>query len=90
MLKEKVITATEFKAKCLSILEHLEPGGLVVTKRGRPVAKVLPVSADANEQLIGSMKGRIKIKGDLLTTGLNWNAQSGYPRRRIPAKRRPK
>jgi prevent-host-death family protein len=54
MLKEKVITATEFKSKCLNILERLEPGGIVVTKRGRAVARVLPIHASDNESLIGS------------------------------------
>ena len=90
MLKERVITATEFKAKCLSLLERLEPGGIVVTKRGRAVARVLPMASGANEHLIGSMKGKIKVKGDLLTTGLTWNAESGYPHRRLSSKRRSK
>ena len=84
------MTATEFKAKCLNILDRLEPGGVVVTKRGRAVARVLPVNAGANERLIGSMKGRIKIKGDILSTGLNWDAESGHAHRRSPAKRRAK
>jgi prevent-host-death family protein len=90
MLKEKVITATEFKAKCLNILERLEPGGIIITKRGRAVARVLPMNAAANESLIGSMKGKIRIKGDLLTTGISWDAQSGHAHRRVAVKRRPK
>ena len=90
MLKEKTITATEFKAKCLSILEQLDPGGIVVTKRGLAVARVLPMNAGTNERLVGSMKGKIQIKGDLLTTGITWNAESGHAHRRVAAKRRPK
>ena len=84
------MTATEFKAKCLNIFEHLEPGGIVVTKRGRAVAKVLPMNGGANDRLIGSMKGRIEIKGDIMGTGLNWNVESGHAHRRSPAKRQPK
>jgi prevent-host-death family protein len=42
MLKEKMISATEFKAKCLGILDRLEPNGVVITKHGLPIAKVLP------------------------------------------------
>jgi prevent-host-death family protein len=87
MLKEKVFTATEFKAKCLNILERLEPGGIVITKRGRAVAKVLPMNTGTNERLIGSMKGKIKIKGDILSTGLEWNAESGHAHRRRAPKR---
>jgi prevent-host-death family protein len=90
MLKERVFTATEFKAKCLSILERLEPGGIVITKRGRAVAKVIPVNDGANDRLIGSMKGKIRIKGDILSTGLEWNAESGHSHRRIASKRRTK
>ena len=73
---DKIITATEFKAKCLKILDELSPSGLIVTKKGRPVAKVTPIPSANNEQLIGSMKRLIQIKGDLLSTGVRWNAQS--------------
>lgn len=90
MPKEKVFTATEFKAKCLNILERLEPGGIVITKRGRAVAKVLPMNTGSNERLIGSMKGKIKIKGDILSTGIDWNAESGHAHRRRTPKRRSK
>ena len=68
MIKDRTISATEFKAKCLSILEHLDSRGIVVTKHGRPLAKVLPARPLANERLIGSMSERIRIKGDLFST----------------------
>ena len=90
MIKEKTIGATEFKAKCLSLLEHLEPAGIVVTKRGRAIARVLPLNASANDTLIGSMKGKIKVNGDLLTTGMDWDVESGYAHRRGTSKRRSK
>jgi antitoxin (DNA-binding transcriptional repressor) of toxin-antitoxin stability system len=73
---EKTITASEFKAKCLRILEHLSPPGLIITKRGRPIAKVTPIPIEDNLKLVGSMKGKIKIKGSLFSTGIKWNAQS--------------
>jgi prevent-host-death family protein len=73
---EKTITATEFKAKCLKILDELGPQGIVVTKRGQPVAKVTPVHPVDNSRLIGSMKGHVIVKGDILSTGRKWNAQS--------------
>jgi len=72
--REKTIPAAEFKAKCLRILEELEPGGILITKRGRPIARVLPVAKVDNQKLIGSMKGKIQIKGDLLSTGVRWDA----------------
>jgi antitoxin (DNA-binding transcriptional repressor) of toxin-antitoxin stability system len=75
-VKEKAFTATEFKAKCLRILDDLEPQGVIILKRGRPVAKVIPISNRQNEKLIGSMKGKIAITGDIFSTGIKWNAQS--------------
>jgi antitoxin (DNA-binding transcriptional repressor) of toxin-antitoxin stability system len=75
-IKEKTFTATEFKAKCLRILDDLGPQGIIILKRGRPVAKVMPISSRQNEKLIGSMKGKIVITGDIFSTGVKWNAQS--------------
>jgi len=73
---EKVISATEFKAKCLKILDELESQGIVITKRGQPVAKLTPWNVVDNSKLIGSMKGKVIIKGDIFSTGRKWNAQS--------------
>ena len=71
-----MINATEFKARCLKILDELEPSGIVILKRGKPVARVVPVSDRNALQLVGSLKGKIKIKGNIFGTGLKWNAES--------------
>ena len=68
------INASKFKEQCLSLLDNLGPEGIVVTKRGKAVARVIPVSSDC-AALIGSMKGRIKVKGDILSTGIRWDAE---------------
>jgi len=75
-IKVKRLTATEFKAKCLRILDDLGPQGVIILKRGRPVAKLTPLSHRRNEELVGLMKGKILIKGDIFSTGVKWNAQS--------------
>jgi prevent-host-death family protein len=69
------IAASKFKEKCLDILDHLTPDGVIVTKHGKPVARVIPAAADCAE-LIGSMEGKISIRGDILSTGVKWNAES--------------
>ena len=69
------INASKFKEQCLALLDNLDPEGIVITKRGKPVARVIPANADC-AGLIGSMKGRIGIKGDILSTGIRWNAES--------------
>jgi prevent-host-death family protein len=69
------INASKFKEQCLSLLDRLDPEGIVITKHGKPVARLTPVTSSCAD-LIGSMKGKIRIKGDLLSTGIKWNAQS--------------
>jgi len=69
----KQMAAAKFKEQCLSILDHLDPGGIVITKHGKPVARVLPIER-ASADLIGSLRGRIQVKGDIQSTGLSWEA----------------
>lgn len=73
----KTVSASEFKAKCLKILDTLGPQGIVVTKHGRPVARVVPLHRAGSADLIGCMKDKIKIKGDIFSTGVKWSAQTG-------------
>ena len=66
-MKEATLPASEFKAKCLGLLDEVAEFGhtIVITKRGKPVARVTPISA-SSKLLRGSWKGRIKIRGDLV------------------------
>jgi len=69
------IGASKFKEQCLAILETLDDEGIVITKHGRPVARLLPIRQDS-AGLIGTLKDRVTIKGDLLSTGIEWDAES--------------
>ena len=69
------MSVSKFKEQCLSLLDSLEPEGIVVTKHGKPVARVLPVDSGC-ASLIGSMKGKVMITGDVFSTGIRWNAES--------------
>ena len=71
----KEISASTFKAQCLAILDEVDEDGIVITKRGKPVAKLIPIRAES-ATLIGSLKDKVKIKGDILSTEVAWNAQS--------------
>lgn len=71
----KSIGAAKFKEQCLALLDHLDTEGLIVTKHGRPVARVLPFDSQGGE-LIGSLRHKIKVRGNILTTGLTWNADA--------------
>ena len=69
------IAAAKFKEQCLSILDRVDREGIIITKHGKPVATLMPVKSRSAD-LIGSMKTKLKIKGDILSTGLKWDAQS--------------
>jgi prevent-host-death family protein len=73
ILVMKKVAAAKFKEQCLSILDHLEPEGIVITKHGRPVARLLPAER-ASANLIGALRGRIRVKGDIQSTGVKWEA----------------
>jgi prevent-host-death family protein len=53
---QRSISATEFKARCLALLDDVAENGesLVVTKRGKPVARVVPVEQPPS--LIGTVE----------------------------------
>lgn len=66
MLGHETITASEFKAKCLEILDRLaenKVSTVTVTKRGKPVAVLVPPPAEAafKSRLIGAMEGTVTI-----------------------------
>lgn len=60
---KRVVAAGRFKAECLALLDRVEQTGeaLVVTKRGRPVAEVIPVRARRR-----SLKGSVTVRGDIV------------------------
>jgi len=71
----RTIAAAKFKEQCLSVLDCVDPDGIIITKHGKPVAKLIPVETQS-AALIGKLRGRIKIRGDVLSTGQRWDAES--------------
>ena len=55
--KDKLVPAGEFKAKCLAIFDEVETKrhSFIITKRGRPVARVVPLSNTSPGSLVGSL-----------------------------------
>jgi prevent-host-death family protein len=73
--KPRQMPAGEFKAKCLSVLDQVQRTGktVVVTKRGRPVAQLMPLSSDDS----GSLLGSVVYEEDLLSPiDAEWNARA--------------
>lgn len=72
------MTATEVKAKLLSVLDEVADGDVVeITKHGRTIARLVP--ARGPRSLEGLFAGQVRIavedEEELFSTGERWNAQ---------------
>ena len=67
--KQKTIGAGEFKAKCLQLMNQVNEEGieLVITKRGKPIARLVPAEP-RKDSPFGWMKGSFRIVGDIVTS----------------------
>ena len=67
-MKTKTIPAGTFKARCLAIMDEVQSKrqAVVITKRGKPVAKLVPVDS-ATDDIFGFLKGKGKIVGDVVS-----------------------
>ena len=72
----KTMGISEFKAKCIRVVKdvnrHKQP--LLLTIRGVPVATVEPIKSQTGKRVLGSMKGSMKICGDIVNSDFsnNW------------------
>ena len=71
----KVIDAARFKEQCLGLLDNLGNDGLIITKCGGPVARLLPREPH-DAELIGSRRDRIVVHGDIVSTRVDWDADA--------------
>ena len=70
MAPPRKISATEFKAKCLGLLDEIQKSGgeLVITKHGKPVAKLVSAAPPVAKTSRGMWKGKVRIVGDIVNT----------------------
>jgi prevent-host-death family protein len=73
----KQIRASVFKARCLAIMDNVQSTGepVIVTKRGTPVVKVMPIRA-GEDDLFGFMAEKFTVVGDIespLVPLKHWN-----------------
>jgi len=72
------IAAGLFKAQCLKLMDRVaeKHETITVTKRGKAVARLVPVEPVPNRPLFGYLGGKGKITGDIVApTGETWEAQ---------------
>ena len=72
---------SEFKATCLAVLERVRQTGqpVLITRRGEPVAEVVPPSTPGRTGWLGSARGSGEILGDLLAPAVepaDWDVLS--------------
>jgi len=66
--REQWIAASDFKAQCLELMDHVHDRheSLVITKYGRPVAKLVPVDEQVID-IVGFMQGTVLAYGDIVS-----------------------
>ena len=72
----RLVKASEFKAKCLALIDEVASSGntLVITKNGKPLVELVP-HRSKKPDLFGVWKGKIKIKGDIISPiDVEWEA----------------
>ena len=69
------IGVSKFKEQCLALLARLPPEGVIVTKRGKPIAVVTPYPQQCSS-MIGRLSDKITIHGDIMSTGVAWDADA--------------
>jgi len=82
-MKHRIVSVTEFKAKCLALLDDIgEHGGAItITRRGRPLATVGPARKPAWKSPEGAWIGTVRIPDDLLDADTSELWDVSHPRR---------
>ena len=73
----RTVKASEFKAKCLKIMDEVAATGepVVITKHGVPVAQLVP-AVQKPKTLFGALEGSILYMGDIISPiDEEWNAE---------------
>ena len=65
----ETLSVSEFKAKALGVLDRVARTGegVVVTKRGKPIVKVIPFFSDSEALVPGSMQGSVLEEEDIVS-----------------------
>jgi len=80
-MENKFVGATEFKAECLRLIAQmtLDRQPVTITKRGRPVATLVPIASGEPQPIVGAMRGSVLRYDDPFGPALEpvgWNAHA--------------
>jgi prevent-host-death family protein len=62
------VGAGQFKSQCLKLMDQVQQTReeIVITKHGKPVAKLVPIQEAHADSIIGFMKGSVQVTGDII------------------------
>ncbi len=63
------IGAGQFKAQCLQLMDQVQQSReeIVITKHGKPIAKLVPVDESGSRSVLGYLQGTVEIVGDIVS-----------------------
>ena len=73
------ISVSDFRQRCLTLMDRLPAEGILITRHGQPVARIVPVRPGSCADLIGSIPILSDPADDLFSTGERWEAADAEP-----------
>ena len=76
--KNAPVPVTKFKAHCLEMIEAVSRNRtpIIISKRGKPVARLMPIDEAAPTPIWGRMRGSMEIVGDIVSPDPEpWNSE---------------
>lgn len=76
----KSVSVSEFKAKCLGLIEQVDKTRqpLRITRHGRPIAQLIPAGPDRKRKFLGDMEGTGRIIGDIVSPIIDLDEFEAY------------
>jgi prevent-host-death family protein len=77
---ESRIPAGQFKARCLALIDEVgrTRQAVTITKRGKPVARLVPLAEETQAKAFGFLSGHVIEEGDIVSPiGERWEADGG-------------
>ena len=75
----KTVILSTFKAQCIALLREAQRTAepIIVTRRGRPLARIEPVREPVPRRRLGKLRGRMRIKGDIVHADFSADWEAG-------------
>lgn len=73
-----IIAAGQFKAECLKLMDRVSENHeeIIISKRGKPIAKLVPYETEPARPIFGYMNNSVKNEQDIVEpTGEHWDAE---------------